>query len=49
MLKEAINKVTEIINGRISLTLFRMGDFGAARGWGEAHPSLKSVTHILQW
>ena len=34
------------------LTLFRMGFFGAAHGWGEpkSHPpSLISVTHILQW
>ena len=35
MLKEAINKVSEIISGKISLNLFRMGDFGAAHGWGE--------------
>ena len=28
-----------------------MGLFGAAHGWGGAKktPSLKSVTHILQW
>ena len=33
------------------LTLFRMGIFGAVHGWGRAKkaPSLKSVTHILQW
>ena len=33
------------------LTLFRMGVFGAAHGWvGQiVPPSLKSVTHILQW
>ena len=33
------------------LTLFRMGFFGAAHGWGVAKrpPSLKSVTHIIQW
>ena len=34
-----------------ALTLFRMGFFGAAHGWGGAKkglPSLKSVTHILQ-
>ena len=49
MLKEAINKVSEIINRRISLTLFGMGDFGAGHGWGEIPPSLKYVTHILQW
>ena len=34
------------------LTLFRMGFFGAAHGYGVAkndpHPSLKSATHILQ-
>ena len=32
------------------LTLFRMGVFGAAHGWGEAKRplSLKSVKHILQ-
>ena len=36
------------------LTLFRMGIFGAAHGWGvgeggvQRPPSLKSVTHILQ-
>ena len=35
-----------------SLILFRMGIFGAAHGWGggqKGAPSLKSVTHILQW
>ena len=32
----------------VLLTLFRMGVFGAAHGWGGA-PSLKPVTHILQW
>ena len=40
------------------LTLFRMGFFGTAHGWGEqggegggekAVPSVKSVTHILHW
>ena len=32
------------------LTLFRMGLFGAAHGWGEGGPlSLKSSAHILQW
>ena len=33
------------------LTLFRMGFFGAVYGWGGAKkaPSLKSVTHILQY
>ena len=33
------------------LTLFRMGIFMAAHGWGDQKgpPSLKSVTHILQW
>ena len=36
------------------LTLFRMGFFGAACWWGRGGgfkkaPSLKSVTHILQW
>ena len=39
-------------NQLIRLTLFRMGFFGAAHGWGrnkKAPPSLKSVTHILQW
>ena len=32
------------------LTLFRMGIFGAAHGWGpqKSLSSLKSVTHILQ-
>ena len=31
------------------LTLFRMGLFGAAHGWGvKRSPTLKSVTHILQ-
>ena len=32
------------------LTLFRMGIFGAAHGWGpqKSPSSLKSVTHILQ-
>ena len=32
------------------LTLFRMGLFGAAHGWGgkKASSSLKSVTQILQ-
>ena len=33
----------------IFLTLFRMGFFGAAHGRGQGPPSLKSVTHILQW
>ena len=36
-----------------SLTLFRMGFFLAAQGWGggdqNSPPSLKSVTYILQW
>ena len=33
-----------------ALTLFRMGFFGAAHGWGSKKvPSLKSVIHILQW
>ena len=33
------------------LTLFKMGFFGAAHRWGGqiGPPSLKSVTHILQW
>ena len=34
-----------------SLTLFRMGFFGAARGWGRGlfgPPSLKFATHIQQ-
>ena len=33
------------------LILFRMGFFWAAYGWGGTFwpPSLKSVTHILQW
>ena len=35
------------------LTLFRIGLFGAAYGWERSQkapsPSLKSVTHILQW
>ena len=33
------------------LTLFRMGIFGTAHGWGgggEGDPSLKSVAHIVQ-
>ena len=35
---------------RIHLTLFRMGIFGAAHGSrGKMAPSLKSVTHMLQW
>ena len=35
---------------KLNLTLFRMGIFGAAHLWGtERPPSLKSVTHILQW
>ena len=36
----------------IVLTLFRMGIFGAGLlmdGGGKRSPSLKSVTHILQW
>ena len=36
----------------VILTLFRMGFFGAAHGWGggkKAPTSLKSVTHMLQW
>ena len=39
-----------------ALTLFKMGLFGAAHGWGvggggeaKSSPSLKSSTHILQW
>ena len=37
-----------------SLTLFRIGLFGAAHGWGvlgggQKSPPLKSATHILQW
>ena len=33
-----------------ALTLFKVGFFGAARGWGGlfGRPSLKSVTYILQ-
>ena len=34
------------------LILFRMGIFGTAHGWGgggKKPPSLKPVTHILQW
>ena len=32
------------------LILFRMGLFGVAHGWGAKRPpSLKSVTHVLQW
>ena len=35
-------------SGRTTLTLFKMGFFGAAHGWGgERSPFLKSVTHIL--
>ena len=36
----------------ILLTLFRMGFFGAAHGWGGGlfgPPSVKSATQILQW
>ena len=36
----------------LTLTMFRMGFFGAAHGWGWGQKgplSLKSVTHILQW
>ena len=36
----------------VVLTLFRMGILGAAQGMGRGQkclPSLKSVTHILQW
>ena len=37
----------------LTLTLFRMGIFGASHGSGgggaKRPPSLKSVTHILQW
>ena len=35
----------------LTFTLFRMGFFGAAHGWGggqKGPTSLKSVTHILQ-
>ena len=36
-----------------NVTLFRMGIFGAAHGWGgrgqKGPPFLESVTHILQW
>ena len=41
-------------NVLLTLTLFRIDNFGAAHGWGEEGggqknpPSLKSVTHILQ-
>ena len=38
------------LNCKRYLTLFRMGFFGFAHGWGRADPpSLKSVTHILHW
>ena len=60
-----MHKMNEIVNKfllggdkfmpEIHLTLFRMGFFGAAHGWGgggrggqKGPPSLKSVTHILQ-
>ena len=35
----------------LCVTLSRMGHFGTADGWGgqKGHPSLKSVTPILQW
>ena len=40
-----------MLNHSYVLTLFRMGIFRAAHGWRGAKrpPSLKSVTHILQW
>ena len=39
-----------LVNIANVLTLFRMGFFGAAHGWGAflPPPSLKSATHILQ-
>ena len=41
--------IVSIDRARICLTLFRMGFFGAAHGWGggvqKGPPSLKSVTH----
>ena len=45
-------KMNEIVNAFL-LTLFRMGFFEAAHGWGgpfcpHPSPSLKSTTHILQ-
>ena len=40
------NKIIENFPYLNTLTLLRMGFFGAAHRW---HPSLKSVTHILRW
>ena len=48
LIQEGLLKISLQWNA-ITLTLFRMGIFGAAYGWGKKAPSLKSVTHILQW
>ena len=47
-LKSSCNVVTVVFE--LNLTLFRMGIFGAAHGWGGAKrpPFLKSVADILQ-
>ena len=47
---EGIVELDRVI-GQSVLALFRMGIFGAAQGWGgqKGPPSLKSITHILQW
>ena len=44
------SKTFVVFCANIALTLFRMGIFGAAHGWGDLKrpPSLKSVTHNLQ-
>ena len=44
------SKTFVVFCANIALTLFRMGIFEAAHGWGDLKrpPSLKSVTHNLQ-
>ena len=50
--EEKIKTTKHLLMTASTLTLFRMGFFEAAHGWGGGQKgplSLKSVTHILQW
>ena len=48
---ESFRNCCNLFSTLLVLTLFRMGFFGTAHGWGcqKGLRSLKSVTHILQW
>ena len=46
----AFSSKSELFKENVVLTLFRMGIFWAVYGWvDKKNPSLKSVSHILQW